>query len=72
MTSEDREQLSRRLNDAFTAGRLDQDDYSQRLDRLFAAQRLGELVPVVDGLPAVATYSDPAAVQQPSTGRRAN
>ena len=66
VTSEDREQLSRRLNDAFTAGRLDQDDYSQRLDRLFAAQRLGELVPVVDGLPAVATYSDPAAVQQPS------
>jgi Domain of unknown function (DUF1707) len=55
------------LNDAFAAGRLEQDDYSQRLDRLYAAHRLGELVPVVDGLPAVASYTDPAMVQQPST-----
>jgi hypothetical protein len=66
VTADEREQLARRLNDAFAAGRLDQDDYSQRLDRLFAAQRLGELVPVVDGLPAVAAYQDPAMVQQQS------
>lgn len=66
VTAEEREQLSQRLNDAFTAGRLDQDEYSQRLDRLFAARQLGELVPVVQGLPAVATYSDPAAARQPS------
>jgi hypothetical protein len=66
VTTDEREQLTRRLNDAFAAGRLDQDDYSQRLDRLYAAQRLGELVPVVDGLPAVAAYQDPAMVQQPS------
>jgi hypothetical protein len=64
VTADEREQLTRRLNDAFEAGRLEQDDYSQRLDRLYAAQRLGELVPVVDGLPAVASYADPSMVQQ--------
>jgi hypothetical protein len=64
VTADEREQLTRRLNDAFAAGRLEQDDYSQRLDRLYAAQRLGELVPVVTGLPAVATYADPSMVQQ--------
>ena len=58
----EREQLSGRLNAAFEAGSLDQDDYQQRLDTLFAAQQLGELVPVVTGLPPMATYDSPAIV----------
>jgi uncharacterized protein DUF1707 len=58
----ERNQLSTRLNAAFEAGTLDADEYRVRLDRLFAAQRLGELVPVVEGLPPQQTYATPALV----------
>ena len=58
----ERNQLSTRLNAAFEAGTLDADEYRVRLDRLFAAQRLGELVPVVEGLPPQQTYNTPALV----------
>jgi hypothetical protein len=69
VTDGEREQLTRRLNDAFAAGKLDQNAYSSHLDRLYAAQRLGELVPVVENLPAVPAYNDPEVVQQASDGR---
>ncbi len=64
VTEEEREQLSARLNTAFTEGRLDADDYQARLDTLFAASTLGQLVPVVDGLPPAPTYNSPAIVGQ--------
>jgi hypothetical protein len=64
VTAEEREQLTRRLNDAFSDGKLTQDEYSTKLDELYAAQHLGELVPVVEALPAVQAYNDPAIVQQ--------
>ena len=66
VTESEREQLSSRLNAAFTAGSMDQDDYQQRLDALFGAQKLGDLVPVVEGLPPLQTYASPAIVA--STG----
>lgn len=50
----EREALTRRLSDAFTDGRLEQDEYMAALDVVYAAQRLGELVPVIEKLPAVA------------------
>jgi hypothetical protein len=62
----ERNRLSTRLNAAFEAGSIDADDYQARLDRLFAARTLGELVPVVQGLPPLATYAAPALVE--STG----
>ena len=62
VTEAERNQLSSRLNAAFEAGTLDQDDYRQRLDVLFAAQTMGQLVPVVEGLPPLQTYTDPAIV----------
>jgi hypothetical protein len=62
VTEAERDQLSSRLNLAFTEGALTADDYQARLDQLFAAQRLGQLVPVVDGLPPLQTYSNPAIV----------
>jgi hypothetical protein len=62
VTDAERDRLNARLNAAYTAGTLDQDDYRTRLDRLFAAQRLGELVPVVEGLPPLPTHSTPAIV----------
>jgi hypothetical protein len=65
VTDAEREQLSARLNTAYADGGLDADDYRARLDTLFAAQRMGELVPVVTGLPAVSTYDQPAIVAAP-------
>ena len=64
VTDAEREQLSARLNTAYTDGRLDADDYQARLDTLFAASTLGQLVPVVDGLPPATTYASPAIVGQ--------
>ena len=62
----EREQLSSRLNTAYADGKLEADDYQSRLDALFSAQKLGQLVPVVEGLPPLQTYNDPAMVD--STG----
>ncbi len=62
VTESERNQLSTRLNDAFESGTLDSDDYKARLDQLFAAQRLGELVPVVQGLQPLQTYETPSIV----------
>ena len=62
MTDNERNRLSTRLNAAYEAGSLDSDDYRARLDTLLAAQRLGQLVPVVEGLPPLQTYTDPAIV----------
>ncbi|MGO4958279.1 DUF1707 SHOCT-like domain-containing protein [Luteococcus sp. Sow4_B9] len=60
----EREDLTRRLNDAFTAGGIDGDTYRTLLDELYAAQTLGELVPVVEHLPVKSTHDEPAMVQQ--------
>ena len=62
VTDAERDRLNARLNAAFTAGALEDDDYQARLDLLFAARRLGELVPVVEGLPPLPTHSSPAIV----------
>ncbi|HEX8509652.1 MAG TPA: DUF1707 domain-containing protein [Propionibacteriaceae bacterium] len=59
VTEAERDQLSSRLNVAFTEGTLTQEDYQARLDQLFAAQKLGQLVPVVEGLPPMQTYDNP-------------
>jgi hypothetical protein len=66
VTDSEREQLNARLNQAYTDGRLDADDYQARLDALFRASTLGQLVPVVDGLLPAPTYDSPAMVA--STG----
>jgi hypothetical protein len=62
VTDVEREQLSSRLNAAFTDGKLEQDDFEFRLDQLFAATRMGQLLPVVEGLPPMATHSNPEIV----------
>lgn len=66
VTDGERDQLNRRLNAAFADGTLAQEDYQARLDQLFAARTMGELVPVVSGLPPLQTYDAPALVA--STG----
>ena len=62
MTDAEREQLTSRLNAAFTDGKLEQEDYQFRLDQLFAATRMGQLLPVVEGLPPMQTHSSPEIV----------
>jgi hypothetical protein len=62
VTDMEREQLTARLNAAFTAGKLEQEDYQFRLDQLFAATRMGQLLPVVEGLPPMPTHSTPDIV----------
>lgn len=62
VTDDDRDQLNHRLNQAYTSGRLNEDDFTARLDQLFAAEHLGELVPVVEGLPPEQTYDEPEIV----------
>jgi len=62
VTEQERDRLSSRLNVAFAEGTLTQDDYQARLDRLFAAEKLGQLVPVVEGLPPLQTYNEPANI----------
>ncbi len=47
----DRERAQARLADHFAAGRLDKDEYDERLDQVWAARTHAELVPVFRDLP---------------------
>jgi hypothetical protein len=62
-TEADRDKIAGRLRDAFADGRLDQPEFSSRLDQLYAVQTYGELEPLVRDLPPVRTYQTPAMVQ---------
>lgn len=69
VTEAERNRLSAQLNEAFEKGRIDQPTYTQLLDQVFGAQRLGELVGPVEALGKPATYDVPAIVQQTQPGR---
>lgn len=58
----ERDSLTKRLSDAFTDGRLGQDEYMAALDVVYSAGTLGDLVPVIEKLPAAAA-SVPAIVE---------
>ena len=58
VTDAERDRLNARLNAAYTAGALEQEDYQARLDLLFAAHRLGELVPESLTVPSGSAGSD--------------
>ncbi|ADB35111.1 protein of unknown function DUF1707 [Kribbella flavida DSM 17836] len=62
-TEADRDKIAGRLRDAFADGRLDQPEFTARLDRLYGAQTYGELEPLVRDLPPVRTYQTPAMVE---------
>jgi hypothetical protein len=62
-TEADREKIAGRLRDAFADGRLDQPEFSSRLDQLYVVQTYGELEPLVRDLPPTRTYQTPAVVQ---------
>lgn len=70
VTDADREQLSHWLNRAYTNGDLQNDVFTARLDQLFAAEHLGELVPVVEGLPPEQTFDQPAIIEETASAAR--
>lgn len=51
---QERDSISQKLSDAYADGRISQEDYLSSLDVVYAARHLGELVPVVEKLPAAA------------------
>lgn len=64
----ERERAQSTLGDHYAAGRLDHDEYSERLDRIWAARTRAELAPVFADLPAAGPaqraaypYSAPAS-----------
>ncbi len=62
-TEADRDKIAGRLRDAFADGRLDQPEFTYRLDQLYAVQTYGELEPLVRDLPPARTYSTPEVVR---------
>ncbi len=65
VTDADREELTRRLNQALEDGRFDPYDYRQLLDQVYAANQLGDLVPIVEQLPPLQTAGVPATIDRP-------
>jgi hypothetical protein len=66
----DRERAQARLADHYAAGRLDKDEYDQRLDQIWGARTHAELMPVFRDLPgpggpdprrSAAAYSTPSS-----------
>jgi hypothetical protein len=62
-TEADRDKIAGRLRDAFADGRLDQPEFSNRLDKLYDVTTYGELEPLVRDLPPVRTHSTPAVAR---------
>jgi len=59
----ERDSLTARLNDAYGDGRISHDEYAAAMDTVYGAGTLGDLVPVVEKLPAAAANT-PAIVTQ--------
>ncbi len=59
----ERDSLTQRLNAAFSDGRIEHADYAAAMDVIYASRTLGELVPVIEKLPAAAANT-PAIVAQ--------
>lgn len=74
----ERERAQSTLSDHYAAGRLDHDEYSERLDRIWAARTRAELDPVFTDLPGAAgpaprtsyPFSTPASRRPTTTTHR--
>ena len=66
----DRERVAEALREAYAEGRLTAEEHSERVDSVYAAKTLGELVPLTVDLPSHAathgTAARPAAVPRPA------
>ncbi|QYX79760.1 DUF1707 SHOCT-like domain-containing protein [Streptomyces akebiae] len=62
----DRERVSEQLRDALAEGRLDLEEFEERLDATYKARTYGELAPITRDLPGAGAVAPPAVVPQPS------
>ncbi|AMS05059.1 DUF1707 domain-containing protein [Acidipropionibacterium acidipropionici] len=67
VTDADRADLNTWLNDAYSDGKIDESTFREGLDTVYSAATLGDLVPVVAGLPTRQTYAEPALGTESST-----
>ena len=58
----DRDAVAHRLREALAEGRLNPDEHGERLDAVYRAKTLGELVPLTRDLPATDVTPGPAPV----------
>ncbi|MBB5117736.1 hypothetical protein FHS36_001142 [Streptomyces eurocidicus] len=65
----ERERISEVLREAVAEGRLDMEEFEQRLDAAYKARTRGELEPLVKDLPAPGSVSAPAPVTGTGTWR---
>jgi hypothetical protein len=73
----DRDRTAALLREHFTAGRLAEEEFNERLDRVYAARTIGELDPLLADLPTIDLYRLPDATltrdprrTDPGPGRR--
>jgi hypothetical protein len=65
----ERDSAAQALGEHFAVGRLDREEYDERMDAVLAARTWGDLAPVFRDLPSP-TASAPRPVSPPETGRR--
>ena len=61
----ERDRVAERLRDAVAEGRLEMDEFEQRLDAAYKARTHGELAPLVRDLPAPGSTVEPAGASSP-------
>lgn len=67
----ERERVAEILREAVAEGRLEMEEFEQRLDTAYKARTHGELEPLVRDLPAVGSASSAPAAVQPRSGSAA-
>lgn len=67
----ERERIAEILREAVAEGRLEMEEFEQRLDAAYKARTHGELEPIVRDLPAVGATVAPVAAGQAGTGSMA-
>lgn len=67
----ERERIAEVLREAVAEGRLEMEEFDQRLDRAYRARTHGELEPLVRDLPGVGSSSAAPAVVRPRSGSAA-
>lgn len=67
----ERERIAEILREAVAEGRLEMEEFEQRLDAAYKARTHGELEPIVRDLPAVGAAVAPVAAGQAGTGSTA-
>ncbi|MFF3889550.1 DUF1707 domain-containing protein [Streptomyces sp. NPDC001914] len=61
----DRERVAEQLRDALAEGRLDMEEFEERLEATYAARTYGELTPITRDLPGAASAPRVSMVKQP-------